>query len=412
MPTAVTAGPASSQRQLFGGVRDDEPALDFYSPLEESAEPETAHPSPSGEIGDDPGGAVYNENGFVEIDPAEYADTYVPPAINGKFRGKHIVTVEQFARDDLKILFEAAATLKKRIRSGDRGVVEIATGQVLALLFFEASTRTDMSFQAAMLRLGGKVIGASNGIQFSSVYKGEDLPDTVRAAGCYADVISLRHPQVGASYLAAHYLDLLAEKIGRRPVVISAGDGVGEHPTQALLDLFTVLESKGTVDGLAITMVGDLKHGRTVHSLAKLLATYGATETRVNFVSPPSLTMPRPIVRRLREADIAVQETSDLDEVLGGSDVIYWTRVQEERFADEAEYEQVKEGFIMTPSVMDRARPDAILMHPLPRKHEMGGPADHELLDADPRSVYFQQMENGMLVRMALLAKLLRGVHV
>ena len=410
MPTAVTAGPASSQRQLFGGVQDDEPALDFDSRLEESVEP--AHPRPSGEIEDDPGAAVYNENGFVEIDPAEYVDAYVAPAINGEFRGKHIVTVEQFARDDLKILFEAAATLKKRIRSGDRGVVEIATGQVLALLFFEASTRTDMSFQAAMLRLGGKVIGASNGIQFSSVYKGEDLPDTVRAAGCYADVISLRHPQVGASYLAAHYLDLLAEKIGRRPVVISAGDGVGEHPTQALLDLFTVLESKGTVDGLAITMVGDLKHGRTVHSLAKLLATYGATETRVNFVSPLSLTMPRAIVRRLRVADIAVQETSDLDEVLGGSDVIYWTRVQEERFADEAEYEKVKEGFIMTPSVMDRARPDAILMHPLPRKHEMGGPADHELLDADPRSVYFQQMENGMLVRMALLAKLLRGVHV
>ena len=412
MPTAVTAGPASSQRQLFGGIQDDEPTLGFDSRLEESVEPETAHPSPSRGIEDDLDSAVYNENGFVEIDPAEYADAYVPPAINGEFRGKHIVTVEQFARDDLKILFEAAATLKKRIRSGDRGVVEIATGQVLALLFFEASTRTDMSFQAAMLRLGGKVIGASNGIQFSSVYKGEDLPDTVRAAGCYADVISLRHPQVGASYLAAHYLDLLAEKIGRRPVVISAGDGVGEHPTQALLDLFTVLESKGTVDGLAITMVGDLKHGRTVHSLAKLLATYGATETRVNFVSPPSLTMPRDIVRRLRVAGISVQETSDLDQVLGVSDVIYWTRVQEERFADEAEYEQVKEGFIMTPSVMDRARPDAILMHPLPRKHEMGGPADHELLDADPRSVYFQQMENGMLVRMALLAKLLRGVHV
>ena len=291
-------------------------------------------------------------------------------------------------------------------------MVEIATGQVLALLFFEASTRTDMSFQAAMLRLGGKVIGASNGIQFSSVYKGEDLPDTVRAAGCYADVISLRHPRVGASYMAAHYLDLLAEKIGRRPVVISAGDGVGEHPTQALLDLFTVLESKGTVDGLAITMVGDLKHGRTVHSLAKLLATYGARETKVNFVSPPSLSMPDSIVERLRGADITVSETSDLEEVLGRSDVIYWTRVQEERFADQADYEEVKEGFIMTPAVMGRARRDAILMHPLPRKHEMGGPSDHALLDADPRSVYFQQMENGMLVRMALLTKLLRGVHI
>ena len=408
----MTAMLASSQRRLFAGAHQDETAEDLHLRPAEHADPEAAHHHPSETGRDDPDEASYNENGYVEIDPAGFADSYRPPAIDGDFRGKHIVTVEQFGREDLKILFEAAATLKKRIRSGDRGVVEIATGQVLALLFFEASTRTDMSFQAAMLRLGGKVIGASNGIQFSSVYKGEDLPDTVRAAGCYADVISLRHPQVGASYMAAHYLDLLAEKIGRRPVVISAGDGVGEHPTQALLDLFTILESKGTVDGLAITMVGDLKHGRTVHSLAKLLATYGARQTKVNFVSPPSLTMPDSIVRRLQEADITVSETSDLEEVLGRSDVIYWTRVQEERFADQGDYEEVKAGFIMTPAVMGRARRDAILMHPLPRKHEMGGPADHELLDADPRSVYFQQMENGMLVRMALLAKLLRGVHV
>jgi len=403
---------ASSQRQLFAGAPEDEPANDLHPRPADPADSESAHHHPTDTGQADPDETSYNENGYVEIDPAGFVDSYRPPAIDGDFRGRHVVTVEQFGREDLKILFEAAATLKKRIRSGDRGVVEIATGQVLALLFFEASTRTDMSFQAAMLRLGGKVIGASNGIQFSSVYKGEDLPDTVRAAGCYADVISLRHPQVGASYMAAHYLDLLAEKIGRRPVVISAGDGVGEHPTQALLDLFTILESKGTVDGLAITMVGDLKHGRTVHSLAKLLATYGARQTKVNFVSPPSLTMPDSIVRRLQEADMTVSETSDLEEVLGRSDVIYWTRVQEERFADQGDYEEVKEGFIMTPAVMGRARRDSILMHPLPRKHEMGGPADHELLDADPRSVYFQQMENGMLVRMALLAKLLRGVHI
>lgn len=406
----VTATLDSSQRQLFGGVLD-EPAFDAHPQLEGSEDVESVHDDTPDQVDRDPG-TKYNENGYVEIEPARFLDSYSPPAVKGDFRGKHIVTVEQFARDDLKVLFEAASTLKKRIRSGDRGVVEIATGQVLALLFFESSTRTDMSFQAAMLRLGGKVIGASNGIQFSSVYKGEDLPDTVRAAGCYADVIALRHPRMGASYLAAHYLDLLAEKIGRRSVVISAGDGVGEHPTQALLDLFTILESRGTVDGLAITMVGDLKHGRTVHSLAKLLATYGASGTRVNFVSPVSLMMPTGIVRRLHEANIDVQETDDLDAVLGSSDVIYWTRVQEERFADQAEYDQVKEGFIMTPGVMSGAREEAILMHPLPRKQEMGGPRDHDLLDADPRSVYFQQMENGMLVRMALLAKLLKGVHI
>ena len=404
MTTTVTTTLANSQNQLFDPIYEDD--------LEHAVHSQDPEPQPVEELEDPPDDDRYNENGYVEVDPAGFLESYSPPAIAGDFRGKHIVTVDQFARDDLKVLFEAAATLKKRIRSGDRGVVEIATGQVLALLFFESSTRTDMSFQAAMLRLGGKVVGASNGIQFSSVYKGEDLPDTVRAAGCYADVIALRHPKVGASYQAAQYLDTLAHKIGRRPVVISAGDGVGEHPTQALLDLFTILESKKRVDGLAVTMVGDLKHGRTVHSLAKLLATYGASETKVNFVSPRSLMMPPSIVQRLRGADIDVVETADLDDVLGWSDVIYWTRVQEERFTDRADYDRVKEGFIMKPAVMDRAKGDAILMHPLPRKHEMGGPSDHDLLDADPRSVYFQQMENGMLVRMALLAKLLKGVHI
>jgi aspartate carbamoyltransferase len=399
MTTTVTATLAS-QNQLFDPFYGEEAEQDSHA----------HHPDP--QPVDSPDEEEYNENGYVEVDHAGFLHSYQPPAIAGDFRGKHIVTVDQFARDDLRVLFEAAATLKKRIRSGDRGVVEIASGQVLALLFFESSTRTDMSFQAAMLRLGGEVVGASNGIQFSSVYKGEDLPDTVRAAGCYADVIALRHPKVGASYLAAQYLDTLAGKIGRRPVVISAGDGVGEHPTQALLDLFTILESKKKIDGLAITMVGDLKHGRTVHSLAKLLATYGARETRVNFVSPGSLTMPRSIVERLNVANIDVNETDDLGDVLGRSDVIYWTRVQEERFADQVEYDKVKEGFVMTPGVMSRAKEDAILMHPLPRKHEMGGPKDHDLLDADPRSVYFQQMQNGMLVRMALLAKLLKGVHI
>ena len=419
MAPQVTVTLTDSQTALFDVAAEDEPRNGVRAePAQSSSPEETPVASDAGDTPSAPEATgdreetPHNENGYVEIDPAGFLDSYRPPAIDGDFRGKHIVTVEQFSRDDLKVLFEAATTLKKRIRSGDRGVVEIASGQVLALLFFEASTRTDMSFQAAMLRLGGEVVGASNGIQFSSVYKGEDLPDTVRAAGCYADVIALRHPEVGASYLAARYLDLLAEKIGRRPVVISAGDGVGEHPTQALLDLFTILECKGTMDGTAVTMVGDLKHGRTVHSLAKLLATYGAAGARVNFVSPSSLTMPPAIVERLHRGDIEVTETSDLDEVLGASDVIYWTRVQEERFTDPAEYERVKEGFIMTPPVMERARSDAILMHPLPRKHEMGGPRDHELLDADPRSVYFQQMENGMLVRMALLAKLLKGVHI
>ncbi len=340
----------------------------------------------------------------------DYANIYVPPVIDGDFVSKHIITIDQFRRKDLQIIFDAAASLKKRTRQSDRGLVEVCSGKVMAMLFFEASTRTDISFQAAMVRLGGEVIGASNGVQFSSVYKGENLPDTVRAAGCYADVIVLRHPEVGSSYQAAYYLDTLKGKIGRQPVIISGGDGIGEHPTQALLDMFTIIDQKQLLDNLTITMVGDLKHGRTVHSLAKLIALLDGHQVAVNFVAPETLRMPREIVNQMHAINIF--ETEDLNEVLAASDVIYWTRVQEERFEDRAEYDAIKDGFIITPPVLEPAKADAILMHPLPRKHEMGTQADHDILDADPRSVYFQQMENGMFVRMALLTKVLRGVYV
>lgn len=342
----------------------------------------------------------------------DYVQVYHPPAIDGSFVGKHIITVEQFTRSDLKIIFDAAASLKRRSRENDRGLVEVCSGKVMATLFFEASTRTDMSFQAAMRRLGGEIIGASNGVQFSSVYKGENLADTVRAAGCYADVIVLRHPEVGSSYEAAYYLDLLRDKIGRQPIIISGGDGIGEHPTQALLDMFTILDQKGGLDNLRITMVGDLKHGRTVHSLSKLIARLGGQNVTVNCVSPPSLMMPGEIVDRMQHNAVSVQETDDLYQVLDDTDVIYWTRVQQERFDNPADYEAIKDGFIMTPAVLAQANENAILMHPLPRKNEMGTPDDHDVLDADPRSVYFQQMENGMFVRMALLTKVLRGVYV
>jgi aspartate carbamoyltransferase len=352
-------------------------------------------------------------NATTHEDISPHAAQYIPPAINGDFVGKHIITVDQFTHKDLQILFDATLSIKKRVRQRDRGLKEICAGSVMASLFFEASTRTDLSFQAAMRRLGGDVIGASNGVQFSSVYKGEDLPDTVRAAGCYADVIALRHPQVGSSFEAAYYLDKLNAHIDNPSVVISGGDGIGEHPTQALLDLFTILDQKGRIDHLTVTMVGDLRHGRTVHSLAKLIARYEARHVKLCFVSPPSLMMPRSIIAMLTTQGIDIYETADLMEVLGESDVIYWTRVQEERFQDKsAEYEAIKDHFIMTPAVMSHAKHDAILMHPLPRKHEMGTQQDHDILDEDPRSVYFEQMENGMFVRMALLAKVLRGAYI
>ena len=337
----------------------------------------------------------------------QFRHLYTPPKINGDFAGKHIISVEQFEREDLDIIFEAALTLRQRVADGDRDVVNLCKGQVMASLFFEASTRTDMSFQAAMRRLGGEVVSASNGVQFSSVYKGENLADTVRAAGCYADIIALRHPSVGSSYEAAYYLDRLNEQIVTHTTVVSGGDGVGEHPTQALLDLFTIRDLKNGPDNLTITLVGDLLYGRTVHSLAKLIARYGAPNAKLCLVSPPSLRIPDTIIDFLDQHDITHEETSDLYDVLGKTDVIYWTRIQEERFARKADYEAVHDNFIMTPAVLNQARRDVILMHPLPRKHEMGTPADHDILDQNPRAVYFQQMENGMFVRMALLAKVL-----
>ncbi len=338
---------------------------------------------------------------------AQFRHLYQPPKIAGDFAGKHIITVEQFEKTDLDSVMRTATALRERVLRRDGEVVKLCEGRIMASLFYESSTRTDMSFQAAMRRLGGSVIFGSNGMQFSSVYKGENLADTIRAAGCYADLITLRHPSEGSSFQAAYYLDRLNEKILKPCVVVSGGDGIGEHPTQGLLDLFTIADQKGSLDNLTITLVGDLMYGRTVHSLAKLLALDEAKNVKLCFVSPPSLKMPDTVLDFVQGRGIEVYETSDLHEVLGESDVVYWTRIQDERFARKADYEAVRDTFIMTPAVLNQCKRDVILMHPLPRKHEMGTYNDHDILDQNPRTVYFQQMENGMYVRMALLAKVL-----
>lgn len=351
---------------------------------------------------------MMNDTAIADLRPSEqFRHLYQPPKIAGDFTGKHIITVEQFERTDLQMVFETAKMLRERVLANDPELVSLCAGKLMASLFFEASTRTDMSFQAAMRRLGGSVVTASNGVQFSSVYKGENLADTVRAAGCYADVIALRHAAVGSSYQAAYYIDRLNERIRKPSAVISGGDGIGEHPTQALLDLFTIVDRKDGADNLTITLVGDLLFGRTVHSLAKLIALYGVTNTRLCFVSPVSLRMPDSVLDFLKLHEVEYHETEDLHEVLRDTDVIYWTRVQEERFARRADYDAIRDDFVMTPALLNQARRDVILMHPLPRKNEMGTPADHDLLDANPRAVYFEQMENGMFIRMALLAMVL-----
>lgn len=339
----------------------------------------------------------------VPLNEKVYGVDYIPEKINGDYEGKHILSVEQFERRDLEELFKVTTWIRHKVKSGDPSVNSVALGKVMASLFYEPSTRTDLSFQAAMRRLGGNVINASNGVQFSSVYKGENLPDTIRAVGCYADAIILRHPEAGSTFEAAHALEALRSETGTETILISGGDGIGEHPTQALLDLYTIEDFKGNSGDIDITLVGDLFNGRTVHSLGRLLSINGFGRVRVNLVSPESLRMPAEIISSMEEKGISVLETERLNNVLSSTDVIYWTRVQEERFEDPSEYAAIKDSFVLTPELMTHVKSDAIVMHPLPRKGEMGSQYDHKELDQDPRTVYFQQMENGMYIRMALL---------
>nr|MBC7244756.1 aspartate carbamoyltransferase [Chloroflexota bacterium] len=303
------------------------------------------------------------------------------------FVGRDILSVKQFDRDRLEYLFALAEEM--RILVQREGSSNILRGRVLACLFYEPSTRTSSSFVAAMSRLGGSVIPI-NEVRFSSVMKGESLPDTVRSLECYADAIVLRHPEVGSAQIAAD--------AAHKPV-INAGDGIGEHPTQALLDIFTIEEELGGIDGLTVGMLGDLKYGRTVHSLTRLLSLF---DVKLRFISPDSLRLPRELIEELDATGIPYLETADLNKVIGELDVLYVTRVQKERFADPAEYEKVKDYYIITPDIMRRAKERMILMHPLPRVGEI----DPEV-DKDHRAAYFRQMENGMYIRMALLAAVL-----
>ncbi|MHB9033681.1 MAG: aspartate carbamoyltransferase [Anaerolineae bacterium] len=303
------------------------------------------------------------------------------------FYGRDIVSVRQFTRDDLTYIFGVADEMRSLVRRV--GATDLLKGHILANLFYEPSTRTFASFAAAMQRLGGSVIPI-HGVQYSSVSKGESLPDTIRTLASYADVIVLRHPEVGASEIAARY--------SSKPI-ISAGDGVGEHPTQGLLDLYTIYAELGTIDTLRVAMVGDLKHGRTVHSLARLLRMY---QTELTFVSPDILKLPAEIKAELEEAGRPVIETDNVEHVISTADIIYVTRVQRERFEDMREYEAVKDSYEITTELMARAKHRMALMHPLPRVGEI-----HYDVDDDPRAAYFRQMENGMYIRMALLAAVL-----
>ena len=301
--------------------------------------------------------------------------------------GKSVLSVKQFNREDLEYIFAVAHEMRVMVER--IGTFDLLKGKILANLFYEPSTRTSSSFTAAMERLGGSVIPI-NEVRFSSVSKGESLPDTVRTLECYADVIVLRHPEVGSAALAAKY--------ARKPV-LNAGDGVGEHPTQALLDALTIKEELGHIDSLTVTMLGDLKNGRTIHSLARLLSLY---KVKLNYVAPEILRMPPEIIAELQAQGVEQAEYDSLDEALPETDVLYVTRVQKERFENPADYEKVAGAYVIDPETMKIAKERMIVMHPLPRVTEISMD-----FDDDPRAAYFRQMEYGLYVRMALLAMVL-----
>ena len=322
--------------------------------------------------------------------PTQSPSAHLPFGENktAEWYGRDIISVKQFSRDDLEYVFGVAHEMRGMVER--IGTFDLLKGKILANLFYEPSTRTSSSFTAAMERLGGSVIPI-NEVKYSSVTKGETLSDTVRTLECYADVIVLRHPETGSAAIAA--------KAARKPV-INAGDGIGEHPTQALLDTFTIVEELGRLDNLNVTMLGDLKYGRTVHSLARLLSSFNGI--KLNYVSPEILRMPQAVMDEVAEKNVPQAEYSSLEEILPDTDVLYVTRVQKERFEDPAEYEKVKGAYVIDPDVMKPAKKDMIVMHPLPRVTEISMD-----FDDDPRAAYFRQMEYGLYVRMSLLARVL-----
>ena len=307
--------------------------------------------------------------------------------IENGFFGQDILSVRQFDREKLAYIYRVADEMRSLVKRF--GKANLLDGKILANLFYEPSTRTSSSFQAAMLRLGGRCISI-NEVHYSSVTKGESLPDTVRTLESYCDLTVLRHPQIGAAEMAARY--------ARKPL-INAGDGAGEHPTQALLDIYTIQDDLKRLDGLKVAMMGDLKNGRTVHSLTRLLSLYS---TEFYFVSPEVLRMPDYILEEVRAGALAYTELDSVDEVMDQLDVLYVTRVQKERFEDPEQYEQLKACYVVDPDLMSKAKEHMILMHPLPRVYEISMEVDD-----DPRAAYFRQMENGMYIRMALLAAVL-----
>jgi aspartate carbamoyltransferase catalytic subunit len=300
----------------------------------------------------------------------------------------HVVEVSQFDRTELETIFHHAEFMRNLPRPGHR-----LAGRILATIFYEPSTRTRLSFESAMLRLGGSVITTENAREFSSAIKGETVEDTIRIVEGYADAIVIRHYEQGAAARAA--------SVSAVPV-LNAGDGPGEHPTQALLDLYTIRHELGRIDSLKVALVGDLKYGRTARSLALLLRETKGAE--LYFVSPESAPMGEDIRGALEAANIPFHDEADLNAVLPHVDVVYQTRIQKERFQSAEDYESAKGTYIVSAASMAKLRSDAILLHPLPRVDEIATDVDN-----DPRAAYFRQAHNGVFIRMALLDMVMGG---
>ena len=291
--------------------------------------------------------------------------------------------MKDFSRDMIDHILNTAEKLEPVALGNEKS--DILDGKVLALLFFEPSTRTRMSFETAMIRLGGRILNLGS-LEASSIAKGETLADTVRVVEGYADCIVLRHPKEGAARMASEFIS---------SPLINAGDGAGHHPTQTFLDLYTI-RRESHLDGLKIALAGDLKYGRTVHSLCYALSLYGA---EITLVSPKELCMPEEIIDDLKSRNIKVKETDSIEEAIPEVDVLYVTRIQKERFPDPAEYQKVATSLKITPHLLEMAKPNLKIMHPLPRVNEI-----EPLVDNTPHACYFKQAFYGVPVRMALLS--------
>lgn len=299
---------------------------------------------------------------------------------------RHLIEPKNFTDKEIQDVLDLA----ERIAMNPEMYSHVADGKKLATLFYEPSTRTRLSFEAAMLSLGGKTLGFSSAEQ-SSATKGETVADTIRVVGCYADIIAMRHPKEGAPLLASMYAKV---------PVINAGDGGHNHPTQTMIDLMTIRSRKGKLDHLKIGFCGDLKFGRTVHSLTKALMRYEGNEFW--FISPEELRIPEYLEKMLQRQNISYHECDNLENVLPELDVLYMTRVQKERFFNEEDYVRLKDRYILTEEKLSLAKKDMPVLHPLPRVNEIACEVDN-----DPRAAYFEQVQNGLYVRMALIIALL-----